>query len=249
VIYATGAVFHEGIGHGGVCLATGGRMAGMSSVHFECDGGAGIPVAAGGTIANIVAGLLMCAALRRVPPGRPHLGYALWLGMTINLMQAAGYFLFSGALGIGDWAQILEVLGAGAAARVAMAAVGALSYLGVMVFTARALVPFLQAERAEAERTARSLTLLPWIAGGLVSCLAGAFNPVGLVLVAISAAAASFGGTSGLAWMANIIGTRWAPCRAAGDAPDIGRHRGWVGAGIVAAIVLVLVLGPGFTRH
>jgi len=239
---------HEGIGHGGACLATGGRMAGMSSVHFECDGGSDIPVAAGGTIMNVVAGLLMHAAMRRVPPGRPHLRYALWLGMTVNLMQAAGYFLFSGVLGIGDWAQILKALGAGGLARVAMAAAGAVSYLCVMAFTARALGPFLPPERAEAQRTARALTLVPWIAGGVASCVAGALNPVGLVLVAISAAAASFGGTSGLAWMPDIIGTPWAPCPATGAPPVLGRHRGWIGAGIVAAAVLVFVLGPGFPR-
>jgi hypothetical protein len=31
--------------------------------------------------------------------------------MTVNLMQAAGYFLFSGLGGIGDWAAVLRHLG------------------------------------------------------------------------------------------------------------------------------------------
>jgi hypothetical protein len=248
VIYAAGAVIHEGIGHGGACLVTGGRMAGMSGVHFECDGD-GIVVAAGGTLMNIVAGLLLFAALRRTPAGRPHLRYALWLGMTVNLMRAAGYFLFSGALGIGDWAEILTALDGGGAARAVLAAAGAVAYLGVVIFAARRLGPFLPGDRATARRVARVLTLVPWIAGGLVSCLSGAFNPVGLVLVAISAAAASFGGTSGLAWMPEIVGTPWSPLAAAGPSPPtLGRHNGWIAAGIVAAIVFVAVLGPGWPR-
>jgi len=249
VIYAAGAVIHEGIGHGGACLVTGGRMAGMSGVHFECDDGGPIMVAASGTLMNIVAGLLLYAALRRAPAARPHLRYALWLGMTVNLMQAAGYFLFSGAFGIGDWADILAALGGGGAARAAMATAGALAYLGVVSFAARRLGPLLPADRATARRVARTLTMVPWIAGGLVSCLSGAFNPVGLVLVAISAAAASFGGTSGLAWMPEIVGTPWAPLPATGPSPPtLGRHNGWIAAGVVAAIVFVAVLGPGWPR-
>lgn len=248
VIYATGSVIHEGIGHGGACLLTGGRMAGISAVHFQCDGGGRVAVAAGGTIMNIVAGLLLLAGLRRAPAARPHLRYALWLGMTVNLMQAAGYFLFSGALGIGDWADLLAAKGGGAA-RAAMATAGALAYLGVVSLAARRLGPLLPGDRDAARRGARALTLVPWIAGGLVSCLSGAFNPVGLVLVAISAAAASFGGTSGLAWMPDIIGTPWAPLPAPGPpAPVLGRHYGWIAAGVVAAIVFVGVLGPGWPR-
>jgi hypothetical protein len=249
VIYAAGAVIHEGIGHGGACLATGGRMAGMSAVHFECAGGAAIAVAAAGTIANLVAGLLLYAALGRAPSSRPHLRYALWLGMAVNLMQAAGYFLFSGALGIGDWAEILRALGGGGAARAAMAVAGAGAYFGVVCFAARAIAPLLPADPAAARQAARSLTLTPWIAGGVVSCLAGALNPVGFLLVAISAAAASFGGTSGLVWMPDIVGTRWAPGSAIGEPAVLGRHRVWVAAGVVAALVLIVVLGPGLPRR
>ena len=249
VVYAAGAVIHEGIGHGGACLVTGGRMAGMSGVHFQCDGGGAIPVSAGGTLMNIVAGLLLYAALRRTPAARPHLRYALWLGMTVNLMQAAGYFLFSGALGIGDWAEVLTAFGGGGVARAALATAGAFAYPGVVSFAARTLGPFLPADRAAARRVARALTMVPWIAGGLVSCLSGAFNPVGIVLVAISAAAASFGGTSGLAWMPEIIGTPWAPLPTAGPSPPtLGRHNGWIAAGVMAAIVFVVVLGPGWPR-
>jgi len=249
VVYAATSVIHEVVGHGGACLATGGRMAGMSAVHFQCDGGGAIVVAAGGTLMNIVAGLLLFAVLRRVPADRPHLRYAVWLGMVVNLMQAAGYFLFSGALGIGDWADILAATGGDGAARAAMASAGGLAYLGFVCFAARRLGPLLPSDRGAARRVARALTLVPWIAGGLVSCLSGMFNPVGLVLVAISAAAASFGGTSGLAWMPDIIGTRWAPLRAAGvQSPALGRHRGWIAAGAVAAILFVGLLGPGWSR-
>src|SRR5262245_38604465 len=131
VIYAAGAILHEGVGHGGACLLSDGGLVGMSSVHFQC-GAEGIAVAAGGTMANVAAGLALLMALRRSSAARPHLRYALWLGMSVNLMQAAGYFLFSGALGIGDWAAIVRMTGGGAMSRAALAAAGAVLYLGVV---------------------------------------------------------------------------------------------------------------------
>jgi hypothetical protein len=68
------------------------------------------------------------------------------------------------------------------------------------------------------------------------------FNPVGLILVAISAAAASFGGSSGLAWMWQMLRSK----PAGEELPEpIERSRGWMIAALVAAIIFIGVLGPG----
>src|SRR5260370_42260424 len=50
-------------------------------------------------------------------------------------------------------------------------------------------------------RRSRLLSVPAYVAGGLLFCLSGLFNPVGPVLIAISAAAASFGGAPGLLWL------------------------------------------------
>ena len=42
------------------------------------------------------------------PQYRPHAVYFLWLFTTLNLLSGAGYFLFSGAVGIGDWADVVR---------------------------------------------------------------------------------------------------------------------------------------------
>jgi hypothetical protein len=52
---------------------------------------------------------------------------------------------------------------------------------------------------------ARQLTLVPYLTAGVLSCAAGALNPVGPLLILISAGAASFGGNSGLAWMWTLL--------------------------------------------
>src|SRR5208337_4685513 len=56
---------HEGLGHGGMCLATGGRPLAISTVHFECSADSRL-VAAGGTLANLLLGALFGWAARAV---------------------------------------------------------------------------------------------------------------------------------------------------------------------------------------
>jgi hypothetical protein len=85
---------------------------------------------------------------------------------------------------------------------------------------------------------------VPYLTGGIVSCLAGLLNPVGIVLVGISAAAASFGGTSGLAWMMQLLPSEWIP-KAPAPPLAIPRHWGWIATGGALLTAFVLVLGPG----
>ena len=56
---------HEGLGHGGMCVATSGRPLVLSTVHFECSPDTRL-VAAGGTLANLIFGALFWAAARAV---------------------------------------------------------------------------------------------------------------------------------------------------------------------------------------
>lgn len=48
--------------------------------------------------------------MRTANPTRQYLRYFLWLLMTINLLQAGGYILFSGLGNIGDWAYVIHDL-------------------------------------------------------------------------------------------------------------------------------------------
>jgi hypothetical protein len=102
---------------------------------------------------------------------------------------------------------------------------------------------------SERRRRALKLTLVPYFAGGVAFCAAGLFNPVGMKLVIISAAAASFGGASGLAWLGS-----WAAGTTLVDKmPDppaaLSRNRGWIVIGVVSAAVLVCILGRGVRFH
>lgn len=87
----------------------------------------------------------------------------------------------------------------------------------------------------------RLLSLPAYVAGVLLFCLAGLFNPVGPVLIAISAAAASFGGASGLLWLTQF--TRGSTRSA--EPAELERSYAWIVAGCIASVIFVGILGPG----
>lgn len=189
---------HEGLGHGGMCAATGGQPLVLSTVHFECSVDTRL-VAAGGTLANLIFGITSWGAARAVRQSAPW-RYFLWLLMTFNLFDAGGYFLFSGIGNVGDWSVVVAGWQPAWAWRVGLAALGIVTYFFLFVPLAlRELRPFLGKDTKIRVWRARQLTLVPYLTSGILSCVAGAFNPVGPLLILISAAAASFGGHSGLA--------------------------------------------------
>ena len=189
-------------------------------------------------------GVLALVALRARRRAATALRYFLWLLMTVNLLQAAGYWLFSGIGNVGDWAAVIEGWAPHAAFRLGLALVGTAAYVGVVVLALRELLPFLGSGPDRIQR-AVTLTVVPYWAGGLLYVAAGLPNPVGWMLVLVSAAAASFGGTSGLAWMAQLLRNqrRFPPWD--GQAPPFQRSIPWLVAGVVVALLFVFVLGPG----
>ena len=113
---------HEALGHGGMGLASGGLPLMLSTVHFECFPDARL-VAAGGTIANLLFGMLFWITVRVIERS-PSWRYFSWLSMTFNLFEAGGYLLFSGIGNIGDWAIVVAGWQPAWAWRMGLAALG-----------------------------------------------------------------------------------------------------------------------------
>ena len=128
VAYGLANIAHEGVGHGGACLLAGSRPMVLSSVHFQCDeavlteGGRRL-LAAGGTLLNLVFGGLAFVGFRAWRRGA-HVRWFLWLLATVNLFQAAGYFLFSGIGNLGDWGVVIDGLRPTLAWRAALTVAG-----------------------------------------------------------------------------------------------------------------------------
>jgi len=246
VAYAIANFLHEGVGHGGACLAVGGTPQVLSSVHFECDLDASATtqrriLAAGGTMVNLIVGAFSLLVLKGIPAAqKPHSYYFFWLFATLNLLMGAGYFMFSGVGNIGDWSVFAKGLWSPLVWRPAFAVFGIVFYFLLARRLARALRPLI-GDNEHSSRRARQFTLPAYFAGGLLYCISGLFNPLGPYIIAISAAAASFGGASGLLWLTALL----RHFRGEGDAAALARRYDWIGAGIVLAIIFVLLLGPG----
>jgi hypothetical protein len=245
VAYGLANVAHEGVGHGGACLLAGGKPLVLSSVHFECDeavlseGGRRL-LAAGGTLANLVLGTLALVGFRAWRLGA-HGRWFLWLLATLNLFQAAGYLLFSGIGNLGDWRVVIGGLRPPLAWRAALALAGALGYVLIARAAAGWLARLIGGEGRIAR--ARQLAVPSYWAGGILYCASSLFNPVGPALLLISAAAASFGGASGLLWFHEWLRGERIP--SSPDSMVLDRRRGWLVAGALTAIVFVGLLGPG----
>lgn len=237
-----GNLLHEAVGHGGACLLAGGHARVLSTVHFECSLDSRF-ISAGGTLVNCIAGLVCWLALPLTKQAHARWRYFLWLLMTGNLLSAGGYFMFSGLGNFGDWADVIHGLSPTWFWRVGLTLLGVVSYLLVVWLALRELRPFLH-ERDWRRGGAKDLTIIPYIAGGVLSTAAGIFNPVSWILVPLSAAAASFGGASGMAWMTQCLGTRFAPKIPTEPLP-LQRSLAWIIAALIGATLFMGVLGRG----
>lgn len=246
--YMLGNILHEGLGHGGACLLSGGRPLALSSVDFECSADTRL-VMAGGTLVNLLAGGLFFVLGRLVSREHPRLRFFLWLAMAVNLFAGTGYFLFSGIGGIGDWSDFIGGLGPQLPWRIGLTLLGVLSYGAVAWVNLMELRPFIGSDQQRYSRAAGMLTVA-YFTGGILMCIAGAFNPRGAILILISAAASTFGGSSGLLWA-----TQWLKSQSMVPLGSVERpimiQRSWVWTVLAAVttIVFLVVLGPGIRLH
>jgi hypothetical protein len=242
--YMLGNVLHEGLGHGGACLLAGAKPLVISSVHFECSADSRL-VMAGGTLTNLLAGAVFFVLGRLTGPRYPRLKYFLWICMTVNLYTGTGYFLFSGVGGIGDWGGFIEGLGPQWLWRIGLTIFGAATYLLATRISLLELRPLIGSDKEQRYRRAVRLSTIPYFAGGILMCIAGSLNPKGAILILISAAASTFGGTSALMWTPQMLksGTR-IPYGPPAEPMPIQRSWPLIVAACAIAIAFIGVLGP-----
>ncbi len=216
-------LLHEGVGHGVVAWLRGDIPTELTSNHLSSlrpDRW----VDSAGTLVNLIAGAVSLS-ISRSAAGRANIRYFFWILAALNLLPGAGYFIFSGILGVGDWNEVIQGLPHHAALRVGMSVFGAGLYVVVVRLLAVSIRPF-----APNGPKYNIVGRLPYYAACLFSCAAGALDPLGLKLFFLSTVPAAFGGSSGL-----LMG-RWA------DAQCNSRHKT---RGAPSAHMVDCRLGPG----
>lgn len=229
------AILHEGLGHGVMAWLRGDVVTELTSNHLSTLQNDRL-VEAGGTFVNILTGVICLAACFRAG-NRSNLRYFLWLFGAINLLQGTGYFLFSGVIGVGDWAMVIQGLPHQAVLRTLMTIVGAISYFLSVRLIGVAVRPFI-ASPAEYSTVAK----LAYLAACAFYCLAGALDPLGIKLLFVSTIPAAFGGTSGLLWADRLM-PRAVPARPLAVQPG----RAWWAAGVLFGAAFIVVFGRGIS--
>jgi len=108
---------HEALGHGGVCLLTGGHFTLLAPLFMRCSLFTPGMVLAGPGM-NVTLAAASCAWLRLIAPRGALAGLLLWLVFCFNALVACGYLVVGAATGFGDWPQLAAAAGLPAAWRV-----------------------------------------------------------------------------------------------------------------------------------
>ena len=191
---------------------------------------------ASGTIANLVAGGLSLGALDLAPPSNGANRYALWLFAASELFAGGGYLMADAIFQFGDWAAFNATFEHAGLLRAGELAAGAGIYVGTFFLARDRLEPLLGDELGRRGRAA-VLGLVPYaVSGVLLPAAAAVGRRPGAIL---SAALASLGGLSGLAWMWAYVDPTGVP-----SSLRVERSWPWVGVGALSlAGIAVLAYG------
>ncbi|HTX39083.1 MAG TPA: hypothetical protein VME43_28865 [Bryobacteraceae bacterium] len=233
VASALAALLHEGVGHGVTAWLRGAIPTELTSNHLSTMR----PdrwVEAGGTLVNLFVGGI-ALLISKASQERANLRYFFWILAALNLLPGAGYFLFSGVFGFGDWYAVIRGLPHQVALRICMAALGAGLYFLMVRLLAIALRPFVPDRPAY-----NTVGRLPYYTACLFSCAAGALDPLGLKLLLISTVPAVFGGSSGLLWADRLL-----PRAVAGRELQVHRDPAWWIVAAVLGSCYIVFVGRG----
>jgi len=233
-------MLHEGIGHGLVAMLTGATSGTLTTVAWSSVYDNKL-ILAGGTLVNLIAGVLFWLALRAARNASPQTRFFLLIAMAFNLFSGTGYFLFSGVSNFGDWAGVIAGLHPYWLWRMLLILIGVATYYFAMRIVGSSLVHYLGVPISDSVRF-RRLTWIPYFAAIAIEVIAGLRNPLGLTLVFVSALPATAGGNCGLLFMAKYIPQSIAP---GPNSQPVARSYPWLIVAAALALVFILVLGPG----
>ena len=230
---AEATLLHETVGHGLTAWLRGDIPTELTSNHLSSMR-SDRWVEAGGTLANFFVGTISLM-VSRAAGNHANLRYFCWILAALNLLPGAGYLLFSGIFGFGDWQEVIRGLPHQGALRIIMTIFGAALYVCMVRVLAVAVRPF-----CSRRPTYNIVGRLPYYAACLFSCAAGVLDPLGLKVFLVSTVPAAFGGSSGLLWADSLL-----PAKPAERMLLVCRQPTWWIAAAVLGVSYIVILGRG----
>jgi len=241
IAFALCDLVHEVLGHGlAVLVVPGVQAISLSSVALQTTGVSRL-VAGAGSLANLVVGGCALTFFHRRDRFSPS-AYFLWLFGTVNLLNGSGYPLYSAVLGSGDWEVVVRGFEPAIVWRVGLGVVGAIAYVGAVSLSATELARAVELDLVSSMEVP-GLVFLAYVVGSTLLVAASALNPIGPSLVLSSGVSSGFAAMAGLTAIPKLVENRVG--RRARGAAAIPFSAGWVGVGLVVAIVFTVVIGRG----
>jgi hypothetical protein len=237
-------VLHEGLGHSALALMTGAQSGVLTTVAWSSAFDSKL-VAAGGTLANLAAGIVSWVALRSAKVASVELRFFLLTCVAFNLFAGTGYFFFSGVTNFGDWAVVIADFHAHWLWRTLLVVTGMAAYYVVLLVVGTGVVRYVGVPRTEPRRR-RKLTFISYFSAASILCAGGLLNPIGIQLVWQSALPGAAGADSGLLWLRYYIPNKTVPEL---GSEGIGRNYAWIIVAAILSLIFIFVLGRGITLH
>lgn len=221
--YLAADVAHEGLGHGGTCMALGGRMLLLDTTYESCSiQSRWIDLA--GPLMGIVVALAAWFGARRA---RENARVFPVLLFAFAAFWNLGYMIKSGLTYSGDWHFAIAGLEPAGVWHIALAVAGVALYIGAMRMLASVWPD-------GSDMPSARFALIAYVAAAVLSAAGGLLDPRGPETVLTDALPSSLG-SIGLVLMSFR--------RPAGVALPVSWA--WIAAGAVSAVVFVRLLGPG----
>jgi hypothetical protein len=241
IAYALADFAHELIGHGLTARFLGIPIVRVSSVALQTHGSSRL-LAANGTIANIIFGLLALLLFYRVRKFNA-VRYFLWVFAAINLFEVLD-LTTSGILNSGDWAAVIRGWNPAWAWRAGMSLTGILLYVAVVRLTAAAMASLVKSNQIHRGDVSR-LVYPAYFSGVVLLTTASAFNPVGAKWILTSGLGASLVLTIGLIRVPALV-TKQIGAREGSPRPLLLSWF-WIILGFLIAVAFIFILGPGIS--
>ncbi len=235
--FALADVAHETLGHGGMCAALGGRIVYVSTTFEDCSIRSWI-IDGAGPSAGVAAALLGGLWLSMAPPRNAASRAFLLLGFAFAAFWNFGYLIKSGLTDQGDWAFVIAGL------KPAPLWHAAITIAGIALYwmSLRMLAAMMRRHLGSDDTTdwsPRTFSLVAYGAATAIACAGAAFDPRGAGTILSDALPSSLG----------AIGLPLAGALLARTTPNLRlalpASPGWIGAGTVAGVAFVALLGPG----
>lgn len=221
--YLVADVAHEGLGHGGVCIAQGGRMLLLDTTYEDCSIHSRWIDLAGPLVGIVVALFAWFGARRTDGSSRVFLALVFAFAAFWNL----GYMIKSGLFHSGDWHFAIAGLEPAGPWHTALAVAGLALYIAAMRMLALVWP-------SGGDMPSVRFAFVAYAAAAVLSAAGGLLDPRGPGAVLSDALPSSLG-SIGLV----LVSLR----RPGGVALPVSWA--WIAAGAASAVIFVRILGPG----